>query len=161
MLRLAEKDRQALAKAVSIHSENNAQDTHGAYLEQARVSALLDQKATSALTFLALLLAGASLVLATSTGADMEGVSRAIWGIIVLMLYGAIFAAAFLCLSCTRLLSIKDAVAQVDEQGQFLPMPDVLAGRYVRFVWAFWFTVAASALLFVIIVFRVVAEYFL
>jgi len=118
---------------------------------------LLDQKATSMLTYLAILLAGMSVIITSGDAGTGDG-----WVAVafVSILFGMLFLSAFLCLSVSM---IKLAPRGDDVIIEDLPekrMRDA-SGRVWRFQAAYWLTVASSAGFAVLVFTRVLDQYFL
>ncbi len=118
---------------------------------------LLDQKATSMLTYLAILLTGVSVVL---VGGDTGTDSNWALGAFITILFGMLFLSAFLCLSVAI---IKKAPSGDDQNLEDLPetrMRDA-SGRVWRFQAAYWLTVASSAGFAILVFTRMLNQYFL
>jgi len=118
---------------------------------------LLDQKATSMLTYLAILLAGVSVILVGSdTRAGPDWVSVAFLSV----LFGMLFLSAFLCLSVTTLKLAPRGGKEVQEGTPNIRIRDA-SGRVWRFQAAFWLTAASSVGFAVLVFTRMFGQYFL
>lgn len=118
---------------------------------------LLDQKATSMLTYLAILLAGMSVIL---VGGDVETDREWVSVAFLSILFGMVFVSAFLCLSVT----ILKLAPRRDEQN-LGDLPEIrmrdASGRVWRFQAAFWLTVASSVGFAVLVFTRLLSQHFL
>ena len=133
-------------------------EQHGArYGQLLRMGGMIDQKSSSMLTYLAILLAGASILV---VGGDETGIERGIFGLLVAFEFVIVFAAAFLFLSCARTISHAHLQGEDPEEMMDGGMA-IISGRYARFQVGYWLTVAASAIFAVLIAARVFGQYFL
>jgi len=126
---------------------------HGQLVRQ---GSLIDQKSSSMLTYLAILLAGVSIFF---VGADRQSESMDLMDILMMIEFIIVFAAAFLFLSCAKLVSLK-AVLSDDVDEILENMHRIMSGRSTRFRLAFALTVIASAGFAVLIFFRILGTYF-
>jgi len=127
------------------------------YGQLLRIGGMIDQKSSSMLTYLAILLAGVSILIVG--GGDM-GVGRGVFGAFVALEFFIVFVAAFLFLSCVRTISF--APLQVDDPEEMMELGyAMISGRFARFGVAYWLTGAASALFAVLITARMLGQYFL
>lgn len=108
------------------------------------------------LTYLAILLAGVSIFF---VGADRQSESMDLMDILMMIEFIIVFAAAFLFLSCAKLVSLK-AVLSDDVDEILENMHRIMSGRSTRFRLAFALTVIASAGFAVLIFFRILGTYF-
>jgi len=120
-----------------------------------RIGRLIDQKATSMLTYLAVLVAGGSIMFVS------EDESHLAVGLAFMVLFGMVFAAAFLCLSVTSITTTSGVFkGRTPEQSRDFATR-VVCAREARFNLAYRLTVLASGLFAVLIFMRVFAQYFL
>ena len=127
------------------------------YGQLLRVGAMIDQKSSSMLTYLAILLAGVSILI---VGGGESPVGRGIFGALVALEFFIVFVAAFLFLSCVRTISF--APLQVDDPEEMMELGyAMISGRFARFGVAYWLTVAASVIFAVLISARMLGQYFL
>lgn len=122
-----------------------------------RMAAMMDQKSSSMLTYLAILLAGVSILL---VGGGEAGIAPGLMGVLLSIEFGMVFLAAFLFLSCARTVSFSVLVRGNVEESMEI-MAQLLSGRYARFGVAFVLTVVASGLFAMLIAIRIAAQYFL
>ena len=101
---------------------------------------LLDQKATSMLTYLAILLAGMSVIL---VGGDAWADTNWVLVVFVSTLFGMLFLSAFLCLSVSMIKLAPRGDKLIPEDLPEKRMRDA-SGRVWRFQAAYWLTVASS-----------------
>jgi len=150
-------DRAASTYKALLESEEVALEKYGArHAQLARQAAMIDQKASSMLTYLAILLAGVSIFL---VGADETSAGLNIAGVLVLVAFVTIFTAAFLFLSCARLVSVRPMLA--DSPDELMEnMYRLLGLRYFRFQLGFRLTIVASALFAVLVGLRLFSTYF-
>ena len=121
-----------------------------------QVFRLLDQKATSMLTYLAILLAGMSILLVGgNTGAEREWV----WVAFLSIQFGMLFLSAFLCLSVTILKLAPREGKETFEGTPQTRMRDA-SGRVWRFQAAYWLSVASSAGFAVLVFTRLLSQFF-
>lgn len=122
-----------------------------------RMGAMLDQKSSSMLTYLAILLAGVSILLVGES--EASAVSGVI-GVLITLEFVIVFTAAFLFLSCARTMSFS-ILRRDDAEEMFALGMAMINGRFARFNVGFTLTVAASILFAVLIFTRLLSQYFL
>jgi len=139
---------------------NNIQlaEKHGTrYGQLLRVGGMIDQKSSSMLTYLAILLAGVSILI---VGGGESPVGRGLFGALVAFEFFIVFVAAFLFLSCVRTISFTPL--QRDDPEEMMELGFTLInGRFARFNVAYWLTVTASIIFAVLITARMLGQYFL
>lgn len=118
---------------------------------------LLDQKATSMLTYLAILLAGMSVIL---VGGNAGSDSNWALGAFISILFGMLFLSAFLCLSVAIFKTAPSGDDLVLEDLPETRMRDA-SGRVWRFQAAYWLTVTSSAGFAILVFMRMLNQYFL
>ncbi len=127
------------------------------YGQMLRMGAMLDQKSSSMLTYLAILLAGVSILL---VGGDEMGIGRGLFGVIVAFEFLIVFVAAFLFLSCARTISFGPLLRDDPEEMMTLGYA-MISGRFARFNVGYWLTVTASIIFAALITARMLGQYFL
>jgi hypothetical protein len=133
-------------------------EQHGArYGQLLRIGGMIDQKSSSMLTYLAILLAGVSILI---VGGGETGVRRGMFGVLVAIEFFIVFVAAFLFLSCVRTISFT-AFRGASPEAMLDRGMMMISGRFARFQVAYWLSVGASVLFAVLMFARLLAEYFL
>jgi len=132
---------------------------HGEVQEYLRVAGVIDNKSALMLTYLAILLAGISIFLAGGNGDATFGLGRAAFGSAMLVLFGAVFAAGFLCLSCTNRIDVRIYHDNTPEEMCTI-IGALIHHRLRRFNVAYWLTVGASAAFALLVLTRILQTYF-
>lgn len=127
------------------------------YVQMLRLGAMLDQKSSSMLTYLAILLAGVSVLL---VGESEAGAASGVMGGLIALEFAIVFAAAFLFLSCARTSSFSILQGE-DAEAVFAQGMAMINGRFARFNVGFALAVIGSFLFAVLVFIRIAAQYFL
>jgi len=119
-----------------------------------RIARLIDQKATSLLTYLAIILAGVSIMFVGGSNNDGYG-----WAFTIAftILFGIIFTAAFLCLSVTSIVTGSRVFNGRTTEEVLEHMTIVIAARESHFRLSYRLTVVSSGLFAVLVFFRLFA----
>ena len=120
-----------------LDSDARAMEENGArYSQLVRQASLIDQKSSSMLTYLAILLAGVSILFVGGNGEDE---SLGLIDVLMMIEFVIVFAAAFVFLSCAKMVSFKHLL--FDEVDELLETAHkLISGRYTRFRLGFTLT---------------------
>lgn len=127
------------------------------YGQLIRMAGMIDQKASSMLTYLAVLLAGVSVLL---VGGTDTGLPRGAYGLLLAFEFGVVFFAAFLFLSAAQVTSMRPMLRPTTDE-TMVAMQQLIGGRVKRFRLGYWLTIFASAMFAALILARIVGQYFL
>jgi len=128
--------------------------------ELLRGAGVLDNKSGLMLTYLAILLAGISIFLAGGESAVTFGLPRAIFGLGIALLFGAVIASALLCFSCTIMIDVRK-YRDIDQDELMTTMFTLMYHRVRRFMLAYWLTVAASVAFAALLFATILNQYFI